>query len=222
MRQPSSTVIGLAAPLALAALAVAGPVAPAAAGAAGGCVTPQVVGVSLAAARRALGASGCPVVVRQLPGNGRYRAPSRPDERQIVARQAPPPGSRAAKVTVWLSPLCVQPAQPGPPEGGGSLVAGPTELVAGLYLSGGPLVSGTSCRTGRPVAGTLTVLSAQTGRQIAARTVNAGRFAIFPLRPGRYLLSGTLAGHGSPVGEPRPFTVVAGRTRRLNLVQDIP
>jgi len=220
MRQPSSALIRLAAPLALAALAGGWPGAPAAAAPAG-CLAPQVVGVSLAAARRALGSSGCAVTVRQLPGSGHYRAPQRPDERQIVRRQAPPAGSRAPKVTVWLSPLCVQPAQPGPPEGVSSLSAGPTELVAGLFLSGGPLVSGTSCRTGRPVAGTLTVLTPQ-GRRIAARTVRAGRFAIFPLPPGRYLLSGTIAGSSTQVaGGARPFSVLSGRTRRLNLVQQI-
>jgi hypothetical protein len=40
---------------------------------------------------------------------------------------------------VSLVPLCVQSALPGAPQGEPFVTAGPTELVSGLYLGGGPL-----------------------------------------------------------------------------------
>ena len=199
-------------------LAMAAVPGPGAASARGSCTAPNVVGVSLAQARRALGASGCAVTIRQLAGHGSYRPPSAPDPRQIVARQSPGAGASAGGVTVWLKPLCYQPAAPGPTSATPALAPGPTELVTGLFLSGGPLRSSTSCRRGSPSAGTVTVATAA-GRVLTSRAVRAGRFAIFPLRPGRYEVSGTFAG-GRAVG-PVAVTIVAGRIRHRDLVAGI-
>ena len=80
----------------------------------GTCVAPDVVGVNLAMARQALGASGCAVTVRQLPAHGSYVTPASPDGRQLVGSPAPVAGDRSRAVTVWVKPLCAQPANPGP------------------------------------------------------------------------------------------------------------
>jgi hypothetical protein len=189
------------------------------------CIVPNVVGVSLEMARHALAASGCRVRVRELPSNGPLVAPEVPDGRQIVARQSPASASRARKVTVWLKPLCAQSAAPGPTERLPAVSKGPTELVSGLFLRGGPLVLAPRCRTGRSSPGTIIVTAVASGRAIR-RTVRSGRFAIFPLKPGRYVLQGSFATasvNGKPFQPPpRQVTIEADRTTRLNVVAEIP
>lgn len=187
----------------------------------GTCVAPDVVGVNLAMARRALGESGCAVTVRQLPAHGSYVTPASPDGRQLVARQRPSAGDRSPAVTVWVKPLCAQPANPGPKRRGPVSEKGPTELIAGLYLQGGALQTSPSCRGSSSEAGTVTV-STPGGKVIARRQVRAGRFGIFPLAPGSYVIGGTLAGgHGARLPT-APVTLAARRTTRLNLVAYVP
>jgi hypothetical protein len=208
--------------LALAALATGAalPVAGGAQAARQGCVAPEVVGVNLAMARQALRSSGCAVTVRQLPAHGSFVTPGSPDGRQIVARQTPNAGGHSQAVTVWVKPLCAQPAQPGPERRGAAQSPGPTELVAGLYLQGGPVQTSPHCRRAFPEAGIVTV-STRGGKAVASRRVRTGHFAIFPLRPGSYVLDGTLS--GGPGSAPRDvpatsFTIVAQRTTHLNVV----
>lgn len=186
-----------------------------------GCVAPRAVGVSLSAARRVIQESGCTVTVRELPARSGFVSPEQPDPRQLVARQSPAAGSRAAAVTIWLKPLCAQPAAPGPPPGSGpSVRTGPTELVAGLFVQGGPLLPSPECRAGTSTAGTVTVLTTA-GRVLAQRTVRAGRLAVFPLAPGSYELQGTFAGAAAPTA-PQRFTILARHTTRRNVVEDVP
>jgi hypothetical protein len=186
-----------------------------------GCVAPDVVGVSLAMARQALSASGCAVQVRQLPAHGQFVTPGSPDGRQIVATQSPPAGGHAGGVRISLQPLCAQPAQPGPDARGPTSSQGPTELVSGLFLAGGPVLTSPHCRHGVPSNGVLTVTTAG-GHQVARRAVHAGRFGVFPLKPGAYMLVGTLSG---PAGErqlaPQPVKIEAHRTTHLNLVAEV-
>ena len=205
------------------ATAVALPAGGGALAARAGCTAPDVVGVNLAMARRALGDSGCAVRIRQLPGHGSYVTPSSADGRQLVARQSPGAGARSQAVTVWVKPLCAQPANPGPAERGPHARKGPTELIAGLYLQGGPLLRNPSCRRASPEAGTVTV-STPAGKVIARREVRAGHFGIFPLPPGPYVVGGTFAGQGGhPAQLPsEPVTLAARRTTSLNLVATIP
>ncbi len=221
MQRPYKTAV----PIALLTMATVASL-PASGGAAasrGSCIAPDVVGVDLAMARRALGDSGCALTVRQLPAHGSYITPASADARQLVARQRPSAGARSQGVTVWVEPLCAQPADPGPPRRGPIVTKGPTELVAGLYLQGGPLQTSPNCRRGSPEAGTV-VVSTPAGKVIARRRVRAGHFGIFPLAPGRYLLSGTLAGQGGhPTQLPSaPVTLAARRTTQLNLVANVP
>ena len=123
-------------------------------------------------------------------------------------------------MTVSLRPLCQQPAQPGPDSRRPVSSSGPTELVAGLYLEGGPVQTSPHCRHGTPSSGILTVTTPD-GRIVTRRAVRAGRFAVFPLKPGRYLLAGSVAGPGQPQVEPQPVTIAAHRTTRLNVVADV-
>jgi hypothetical protein len=221
MQPPRKKVV----PLALAALATGGTLPAAAGGAkpAGeGCVAPDVVGVNLAMARRALSSSGCGVTVRQLPGHGSFVTPSGPDGRQIVARQSPGGGGRTSSVTVFLEPLCAQPAQPGPKHAGAEQRRGPTELVAGLYVEGGPLQTSPHCRNALPQGGTLTV-SSSAGEIVASRRVRDGHFAIFPLAPGSYVLAGSLSRAGGRLDvPPTGFTIAARRTTHVNTVAVLP
>jgi hypothetical protein len=189
----------------------------------GGCVAPKVVGVSLAQARQALAASGCGVAVHQLPAHGRFVTPASPDGRQLVARQSPPAGAHARAVGVWVEPLCSQPTFPGPARPGAEQRTGPQSLVAGLYLSGGPLQRTPRCRAAHSEAGTLTV-STPSGAVIARRSVRGGRFAIFPLAPGTYVLEGRAAGgagKGRPAFPQATFTISAHHTTLVNLVASV-
>ena len=186
------------------------------------CVAPDVVGVTYDRARSVLLASGCAVATRQQPASGGelYTPPS-PDPRQLVGSQSPKAGRRAATVTLRLKPLCAQPAAPGPDSRGASSTKGPAELVAGLFVAGGPLELSSSCRHGTPAAGRLTVTRPD-GTPVSSRSVRAGRYAVFPLKPGRYLLSGTFAGSGNRPTEPQAVVVAARRTTHLDVVEDVP
>jgi hypothetical protein len=222
MHSPRNKAISLA----VAALAIAAtlPAAGGASAAGDGCVAPDVVGVSLAMARHALGSSGCSVTVRQLPAHGSFVTPSSPDGRQLVARQSPRSGGRTRAVTVFVEPLCAQPARPGPKHAGAEQSAGPTELIAALYLQGGPVKTSPHCRNAVPEGGTVTISTAA-GQVVATRRVRGGHFAVFPLAPGSYVLAGTLSsrpGGGQVGAAPTAFTIAAHRTTHVNAVARVP
>lgn len=211
-----------AVPLALAAVASGAAPAPTAAGQpAAGCVAPDIVGVSLTQARHVLSASGCAVATRLLAGHGRLVAPQNPDPRQLVAAQTPRAGARTGTVTLSLRPLCAQPAAPGPDSRGVSVTTGPSELVSGLFVEGGPLLLSARCRHGSPSAGTLTVTRPD-GTLVSERSVRAGRYAVFPLKPGRYLLLGTFAGPQNKPTVAQPVTIASRRTTHADVVTDVP
>jgi hypothetical protein len=211
-------------PLAMAAVAT-GAVLPAAVSAetSRGCVVPDVIGVKLSNARQALSASGCQITIRQLPAHGKFVTPAAPDGRQLVGRQRPSSGDHSRSVTVWVKPLCAQPAFPGPSKRGPTASRGPAELIAGLYLQGGPTKTGPHCRRAVPEAGTL-VVSTPAGEVVARRQVQAGKFGVFPLPPGSYVLGGTIEAGTSSSARQVPqtaVTIAAKRTTRLNVVADV-
>ncbi len=216
MRHPSNLPRRSIVPLAAAAIASgAVPGATAAHAGSGGCIAPDVVGVSLSMARGALSVSGCAVQLHQLPAHGEYVTPESADGRQIVARQSPAKGARTAGVTVWLKPLCRQPEQPGPERRGPASNSGPTELIVGLYLRGGPPRTAPSCRRATPAEGTLTV-STPGGEVLVRRLVHAGRYGVFPLKPGRYVVIGSPSGAVPPPAQ--EITISARRTTHVNVV----
>jgi hypothetical protein len=127
---------------------------------------------------------------------------------------------------MFVKPLCAQPAVPGPPPGEPFVRRGPTELVSGLFLAGGPLRFSPRCRAGVPSPGALSVKETPSGRTIVAHVKAAGSLAVVPLAPGRYVIEGTLA-DASRNGQPLQtdavsVTIQAGKTTRLDVVAAIP
>ena len=149
---------------------------------------------------------------------------------QTVTRQRPAPGRTANSVTVWANPLCDRSGLPGPPPGEPIVTAGPTRLVSGLFVEGGPLVlfSAARCRSrpARSWAGTITVADPATGAIVATESVAAGRLATIDLAPGLYSVSGTFAsasanGRGLQT-RPVAVQIRAGKTVRQDVSLDVP
>jgi hypothetical protein len=180
-----------------------------------GCVAPAVAGLTERAAAARLHAAGCRVAVR----GAALKQPAV----QTVARQTPRAGSRTAGVVLWVNPLCVRSAAAGPPHDQGRR-RGPTELITGLFIEGGPAVvfSAPGCRypPGRPTAGTIQVLDPATGAVVRSRTIHRGRYLTFRLAPGRYLVRGRL-GHQSTT-QPATVGIRPGFTTRRYVVEDVP
>lgn len=110
------------------------------------CRAPRLVGLTLEQAVGQMGIAHCDGVNPREP-DGRPAEAITSTER-IIERQSPEPGAPATAVTVWLRALCRQSADPGPPAGEPFIRRGPTTLVSGLFLDGGPLRRRSSCRSG--------------------------------------------------------------------------
>jgi hypothetical protein len=113
---------------------------------------------------------------------------------QTVERQSPAGGGRASSVTVWLNPLCHGEAAYGPGLDEPVVTPGPTELVSGFYLIGGPLArfSDPGCKrpAAPPGAGTVQVTNAS-GVVVATQTSTQGHFVEVALPAGSYTITGT-------------------------------
>ena len=194
------------------------------------CRAPRLVGITITRARARARAAGCELRIARSRGGSRVTQPSV----QTVARQLPLPGSAtqapAGTVTVWANPVCFRTGLPGPPPNEPIVTPGPTRLVSGLFLQGGPLVifSTPHCASGpgKSSAGTITVDDAGDGHQIASMTVAAGALASFDLAPGRYTIIGTFANatmNSQPIQtQPKTVTVRAGNTVRQDVVVYVP
>jgi hypothetical protein len=137
-------------------------------------------------------------------------------------------------IVAWVNPLCPHMAAAGPPGGEPKLTPGPSELISGLYLAGGPLLlaSAPHCReiVGTPTAGTITVRDlappAGDGAVVATETVGQGQLAHLMLAPGTYSVEGVFgeASINGMHGESQPLTVKipAGDTVRDDVVLPIP
>jgi hypothetical protein len=219
--------------LALAAAAIVAPPAGGAAGqAARRCRTPQLAGLTLRQARAVTKPAGCRlqvlgVAIQTLPPGGHFSMAPAETGRRGVARQAPRAGRPAAVVTVWLVPECAQMALSGPPAGEPIVTPGPTELVTGLYLAGGPLdIHPGPCRLEKPDGGTITVTDPATGAIVTTVTAVGGKETAIPLAAGTYAVIGTFA-HATTNGVPmqtRPVTVTitAGESVRQDIGVDVP
>jgi hypothetical protein len=187
---------------------------------------PSLIGLSLSAARHRAARAGCRLQVREA-GNSQIieKQSYAPNAAQTVVRQSPRAGRMGRTVTVWLKPLCAQSAEPGPPAGEPFVKSGPTELVSGLYLDGGPLSFVPRCGPGTPTAGTITVTSPTTGAVVASDNVANGQLATVPLAPGTYTITGTFAHafvNNQPIETlPLQVTIPAGDTVRQDVVANI-
>ncbi|HZU61025.1 MAG TPA: hypothetical protein VE983_08670 [Solirubrobacteraceae bacterium] len=111
------------------------------------------------------------------------------------------PGAAAAGRSVAPT-SCPRPSVP-VPRHEPKYTGGPTELVSGLYIQGGP-VPPPPCqpRPRGPYAGTLRVTSGQ--GSVVSRTVKNGRLAHIPLPPGRYTVQWKFSDN---TARPGSFTV---------------
>ncbi len=191
---------------------------------------PRLVGLSLSAARTRAARAGCKLQAREA-GSGQIveKQLYGRNSAQSVVRQAPRAG-RAGRmgrtVTVWLKPLCRQSAAAGSPAGEPFVKPGPTELVSGLFLAGGPLTLSPRCQAGTPSPGTITVTSPTTGAVIASDSVASGQLATIPLAPGTYNIQGTFGNAFSNdqaiQTQPQQVTITAGYTVRQDVVVNVP
>lgn len=186
------------------------------------CRVPRLTGLVLSVARERSAKAGCQI---RLAG-ARVRAPGV----QTIRRQNPREGRHGRVVTVWVNPVCTGSAAAGPGISEPLLTTGPTELISGLYIVGGPLRlwSESRCtgRPGKPAAGIVTVRDPAGGSIVASQTVTLGHLATIPLAPGTYTIQGTFGNatiNGQP-GESFPTTVEvqAGKTVRQDVFLNVP
>jgi hypothetical protein len=192
---------------------------------------PRLVSLTLARSRRLAAESGCRIRVAGAPILGPYG--QRPlvrvsggEGRRRIARQAPRPGGRAQTIDVWLVPECAEMGAPGAPPGEPFVRSGPTELISGVYLAGGPFeVFPGACRKGVPEAGRITVAARPSGTTVARAGVARGHLATIPLPPGTYTIDATFAdatANGRPMTSSAWVTIPPGKTVRLDIVASVP
>jgi hypothetical protein len=179
------------------------------------CTAPAVAGLTEQVAARRVRLAGCRLRLR----GARLKQATV----QTVAAQTPGAGTSATVVTLRLNPDCVGPAAAGPPHDQGSR-PGPTELITGLFIEGGPvqMYSTPGCRQppGTPVAGTIDVLDRASRQVVRTRTIHRGRYVTFRLAPGRYLVQGSLGHDNATIAS--PVTIRAGFTTRQYTVEPVP
>jgi hypothetical protein len=188
------------------------------------CRAPRLTELTLTEARRLAAHAGCKL---RLEGARLGRANGA--EVQTVQRQSPAAGARASRVTLWLNPECFGSAAYGPELKEPVLEAGPTELVSGFYVVGGPLArfSSPGCRRPEPppAAGTVEVLDPATGAVIARQTSVSGTLVQIPLAAGTYTIRGTFldatVDEAHPV-ETQSVSIVAGYTVRQDFFLSVP
>jgi hypothetical protein len=121
--------------------------------------------------------------------------------------------------------LCSGSADWGPPSDEPLRTPGPTELISGLYLDGGPsrLRSAPRCSSlsGTSSAGTITVTDPASGAIVASVTVANGKLAKIRLHAGTYTIIGTFADAFSNNQHmhslPRAVTIPSGQTVRQDV-----
>ncbi len=225
-RTPATARPRLAAVLvAAAALACAGSVGvlgDAAADPGGGCHAPLLEGLTFKLARAIAGRAGCRIRVK---GN-----PVAVARIQTVAHQSPAAGGVTSTVTVWLNRACRKGGTPVPEIHEPAVTRGPTKLVSGFYVGGGPAphyFSAPKCPRHAeppPGAGTVEVLDAS-GAVVATQTSVARQFVEIPLPAGSYTIRGTFLNATVNGGHPtrtESVLIPAGRTVRQDFVLSVP
>lgn len=184
------------------------------------CHAPQLRGLTLDVARLKAAKAGCKL---RLKG-----AAVKQPEVQTVDRQSPPAGRHSSTVTVWLSPFCFGSAAYGPVIAEPTVMPGPTELVSGFYLDGGPLArfSAPHCKRSEPppAAGMVEVTNA-TGALVATQTSTAGHFVKILLPAGSYTIRGTFLDatiNGTHPTETMSLAIPTGHTVRRDFFLSVP
>jgi|GEM_PF-2492795 hypothetical protein len=132
------------------------------------------------------------------------------------------PASRASNA------FCHRSAAVGPGIHEPRVTPGPTEVVSGFYLTGGPLArfSAPNCKRPhpRPGAGTVEVVD-MAGLVVARQTSAPGHFVKIPLPAGAYTVRGTFlnatVNEAHPT-ETEPVVIPAGDTVRRDFILSIP
>jgi hypothetical protein len=127
-------------------------------------------------------------------------------------------------VTLTVNPLCGGSALNGPPRGEPFITSGPTELISGLFIEGGPYVerSAPNCKESpeRSSAGTITVTNAAGTDVIDNLQLSSGQLLYVKVPAGRYTVTGVVSDN-LKVG-PLVVSVPAGKTVRQDLTADVP
>lgn len=184
------------------------------------CHAPRLSGLTLSVARLRSKHAGCAL---RLKG-----AKLEQVRVQTVLRQSPAAGRRSSSVTVWLNPFCNGSAAYGPDIQEPTVSAGPTELISGFYLRGGPLKLYSTPRCKRPEpeagAGTVEVMDA-TGSLVASASSTQGQLVTVALPAGSYTIRGTFLDselNGThPIGT-ESLVIPAGHTVRQDFFLDVP
>ena len=184
------------------------------------CHAPQLRGLTLEVARLKAAKAGCKL---RLKG-----AAVKQPEVQTVDRQSPSDGRHSSTVTVWLNPFCFGSAAYGPGIAEPTVMPGPTELVSGFYLDGGPLArfSAPDCKRPEPPpgAGVVEVITA-TGALVATQTSTTGHLVKIPLPAGSYTIRGTFLNatiNGTHPTETQSLTIPTGHTVRQDFFLSVP
>jgi hypothetical protein len=186
-----------------------------------GCRAPRLTGLTLSVARKRAARVGCKLRVKG--------AVLEEADVQTVERQSPARGGRSASVTVWLNPYCRREAAYGPEFKEPVVRPGPTELVSGFFLVGGPddrQFSDPGCKLPAPSPGAGTVeVTNVSGGVVATQTSTSGHFVEIPLPAGSYTITGTFLGatiNGVHPQESESIVIPSGHSVRQDFFLNIP
>jgi hypothetical protein len=182
------------------------------------CSVPNLTGLTVLQAEAGAARAGCKLRVEGAPLNDAGV--------QTVARQSPEAAQSAESVTVSVNPVCTASAEMPPTVSGPT--PGPTGLVSGFYLDGGPLEVFSNPGCSRPEqpsgAGSVEVLN-ESGTLVATGTSEAGRPLEIRLPAGTYKLRATFLDafiNGVHPIETRSVEIPPGDSVRLDFVLQIP
>lgn len=188
----------------------------------GTCHAPLLEGLTFKLARVIAGRAGCNIRVK---GN-----PVAMARIQTVARQSPTAGGVASTVTVWLNRVCRKGGGDEPEIHEPEITVGPTKLVSGFYVVGGPAphyFSAPRCPRHPeppPGAGTVEVIDAS-GAVVATQTSVARQFVQIPLPAGSYTIRGTFLNatvNGVHPTRSESVVIPAGHTVRQDFSLSVP
>jgi hypothetical protein len=184
------------------------------------CSVPNLADLTVAEAEASAAHAGCKLTVEG--------APLERADIQTVARQSPEAGQSGESVAVWVNPFCAASAEAQPGGIGPTATPGPTELVSGFYLDGGPLDVFSNPGCSRPEqpsgAGAVEVLN-EAGEVVATGTSEYGHLVEVPLPAGTYKFRATFLDasiNGEHPIESSSVEIPPGDTVRLNFVLSIP